>query len=590
MEDRDDGARVYEQALALGRGDVIEKIEAGGYRPDWAVLARGLRKACAAACPAGVERSMGYGKDLGDGNRKFLQFYSRPWWSRSEWVTGGVSAWLSLFESGKGPGDKDFDACAKILSRAGYGLGSLMDAGAEGDGWTMLDQCAARGWLAFAEGTAKERGWAVRPNCGETTPLEIALTAGRGDFAAWLVSKGATGDANSAARGARGLCAPHWMEKGASEPASWEAQALGLRVGAKLAGLDGVVGTGWSQTMAEPLQSPGRLMVWLMVSGARAQAASASQPLPTRVERRERALAKARGEDWEELGKAARAGGLLSFFGRKARARAAELLGQIQREAREAVGREDASQPRLGEALAHVDAGSLSLAARAFAGLPGGAKLSACVAMLGLAKAGYWDMPMPQPDGGSLQDRHPLRWAGFKLALMACGRGLDGAIPGLSGTTLAGLCAALGFEDALCELIDAGAKLDPDEMSQGPSPLELALRNGRSRFARVLLGAGASPMEGVKESLFGYPARQWAIHMAFDSRDEGVVESMIGADPRCVELPDPKGQGLLQKAIAMERAGGDGADFGARIAALAERAMIDGAAGAAPGGAKAKAL
>ena len=599
MPSKEEQNDLYASAIARGRMDLASQMEARGYKPGFAVLAKGLHAAAAAVVPAGVEKALSYWNENSDGSKEFVQFYSRPYWSNSSggshWVMSGESAWLALFESGKAPGDKDFDACAKLLSQADYGLGSSMDSSRDKDnGWSMLDQCAVRGWLSLATETSMERGWAVRPNYGKTTPLEMALMAGRGDFAAWLVSKGAKGDKESAERGARGAVAPYRVEEGASSPASWEGQVLGLRVGAKLAGLDGVVGSGWEKTMAEPLQNPGRLMGWLMVSGARAQykaqAAAGPRELSSQIEMRSRVLSKARGEDWEALGKACENAGLLSFFGKKARAEAVKLRGQIQKEARLALEQIDAQQPPLGEALAHVDAGNLSLAAKAFTEIPSASRLSTCVSMLGLAKAGYWDMPMPQPDGESLQDRHPLRWAGFKLALIACGRGLDGPIPGLSGTTLAGLCSVLGFEDALCELIDAGARLDPDEMSQGPSPLELALRNGRSRFAQVLIDAGASPMEGVKESLFGYPAKQWAIHMAFDARDEALIESMLRSDPRCASLPDAKGQTLLQKAIGLEGAGGDGKDFGAKIAALAERSMIDGSAKEAPGAMRSKSL
>jgi ankyrin repeat protein len=575
----------YALAVTLGKQAVLVKIEAKGYKPSFKVLAEGLQGACQTVCADGVELALGYYRALEGGKKEFIQLYSQPQWSQSggRWEFGGISAWMALFESGKGPGDANFVACAQSLSQTGFGFGALMDANAARDeGWTMMDQCATRGWLEFAKKLSKDNGWSAQSNYGKATPLDIALRSGRGDFAAWLVANNTKGGPLSVVEAARGLSEPFRPQKGSYEPASWDQQILSLRIGAKLSGLAEIASETWPNTMAEPLKNPGRLMNWLMVSSARAQAAQDEAASPKAMERRSKELAKKQGQDWEALSKTAQGGGLFSAFGKKARAAAAELKEQIARQAEADLKAVQAAQPPIREALAEVDAGNLSAAAKIFGGFPAEARLPACVAMLGLAKVGYWDMPMPQEDGASLQDRHPLRWAGFKLALMACGRGVDGPIPGLSGTTLAGLCAALGFEDALSELIDAGASLDPDHMSQGPSPLELSLRNGRVRFAQVLIGAGASPMEGIGETAFGYPSKKWAVHMAFDKRELGLVKSMLASDPRCAMLPDPQGKTILQRAIELEGQGGADKDFGAQIASLAERSLIDQAAVAAP--------
>lgn len=589
----DENDKKFAKLLGEGQmGNLDLFMRTSKYKPNMKSLAVALRAALERADAKAAERALDWSVDDAEGKQLHQQLYSEPeHYAQSGWRYGGSSAWLGLMASGKGPGDKGFDACADLLASQEIGLNGYFEVG-KADSERLAHHLCARGWTRIAPRLERVANHRFDASQGSSDSLALALRSGHGSAALWALSRGCSGGPKSVVQGAKGVFDPSRPSSGGCDEPDGQERALALRVGAKISGLAAIDAEAWPRTMADPLSSPERLLCWLMIRSAWAQS-DALGPEARQAGMAE-AMAAEQGSDWKQIVGSADAPpkkGLLAFFS-KAVSSAADAQAKLIAEAQAlAQSREGISSGVLRQALPLVDKGDFERARKALEDAQPEARLLACVELLGLAKTGYWDMPMPREDSFDPNERHPMRWAGFKLALRACGQGVCGPIPGLSGTTLAGLCATLGFEDAISELIEAGASLDPDELAQGPSPLWLALRHGRARFAQVLLEAGASAVEGVKASPFGFPTRDWSIHLAFDMRQDKLVEDMLNADPRSAQLPDREGRTLLDRAFALEKDGADEAAkaFGAKMVAVAERAIV-GREAHAPGARRAKAL
>lgn len=591
----DDQQLKYARLLGVGRLQEIKEMVNGKFLPCFDALAMGLELALQRVDPAAVEYALNWGVDKEDGGRECYHLYSKPWKSNAtqKWSYGGMSPWNALIRSGGSPGEKNFDQCVKLLCTTGLGINEKFDLDDKDDNQERLVHFLMfRGWHDL--GTRIEKLSQRKFNVNKwistdklCTPLEMALRSGHGQSSVWCVSHGGKASGVEAIRwAAAGAVRPASPSNGAFIVPSWEDRVLAIRVGAKMAGLSGIDGYGYDfkSITTDPLESPGKLLCWLMVKGALAQRASAKGKAE-RIRDVAPLAAKKLGLSWGAVEKAAKEeaakeeGGakrrLFGVFSKTVSTKARDEHERVIRLAVDAIRERDEQQPDLSVALPLIDEGKFDKAGQAMAHMPEESKLDTCVALLGLAKAGYWDMPMPQIEALDAQERHPMRWAGFKLALMACGDKINSPIPELSGATLAGVCAALGFEDALSELIDARVALDPDEMSQGPSPLWLALRNKRVRFAQVLINSGASPMEGVKPSVFGYPSREWAIHMAFDQELVSLVESMLASDPRCAKLPNKEGKTVLDRARDMAADSEESSrDLGAKFVSIVEKSIM----------------
>lgn len=569
-------------ASLLGAGQLSElnlfmKIQ--NYKPNWKSLAVALHLGLNRADPKAVNGALSFhGEDV-QGRKIHYQFYSKPTtYGSSGWSYGGSSAWLALMASGKGPGDKGFDDCADLLARQEIGLNAYFQAG-KIESVRLAHHLCLRGWTHIAprlEGLAKQRFDASE---GGADALALALQGGHGSAALWALSRGGSGGHQSVAQGVRGVLDPLRPQQGGCAEPSWNNQALGLRLGAKISGLAAIDAGSWKHTIADPLSSPKRLLCWLMIRSAWAQSESLGPP--ARQTALTEALADQKGQNWAKLSDQSEPPakkGLLSFFSKAVAAAVDTHDGFLARASELVHSREGLSSGALAKVLPWIDKGDFDQAHQVLESIPVELRLRACVELLGLAKTGYWDMPMPCESSFDPNERHPMRWAGFKLALRAWGRGMGGPIPGLLGTTLPGLCATLGFEDAISELIEVGVSLDLDELTQGPSPLWLALRHGHTRLAQGLLDSGASAVEGVKASPFGFPARNWAIHLAFDMRQEKLVENMLKADPRSARLPDLNGFTLLERTFDLAKNGANAElqAFGSKMGSVVERSILSG--------------
>lgn len=565
-------------AEMLGEGEIVKVnafIKEQGYTPTIKTLAVALQRALSRTDPAAARVALAWKSEDQQGKKVHYQLYDAPYQFSGGESYGGLSAWLALIKSGKGPGHKGFDECADLLAGQEIGLNAFLKAG-EASSDRLADHLCTRGWTRIAPRLEQIAGQRFKASAGKDIALQLALQSGHGSAGLWALSRGASGGRMSVIHGAKGVFNPLRPEAGACDASSWEERALGLRIGAKISGLSAIDATLWKTTMSDPMSSPERLLCWLMARSAWAQ----SETLDPQVRQSAMAgaLSSAQGHDWTEINNQHEnpSKGLFSFFS-KTTADPNDLRSGFMAEAATLIRtRQGLSSGVLPSVLAWIDKGDFDQARKALNLVAPDALVHVCVELLGLAKTGYWDMPMPQEGSFDPNERHPMRWAGFKLALHACGENVSKPIPGLSGTTLAGLCTTLGFEDAISELISAGASLEPDELAQGPSPLWLALRHGRTRFAQVLLEAGASPIEGVKVSPFGYPTRDWAIHLALDMRQDKLIEDMLNADPRSAQLPDRNGLTILDRAFALKADGPGEEDkvLGSKILSVAERAIL----------------
>jgi hypothetical protein len=394
---------------------------------------------------------------------------------------------------------------------------------------------------------------------------------------------------------------------GASSIPAFQERLTGLRLACKAVGLAAVEAPAWTEAMADPTRSKPRLMAWLMIQAARSEALAA--PRPAREAGVARGLAMQRGVDFDKVerllakragavGTASEASGRRWFglLGPKAPSAAPSAPvgagdeaparwegstdpADIADEAAWTVARRERDAAPIAGMLASLEASEFERAQEAFASIPRDRKIGACAALLGCAKMGFWDRALPASVGD--EGRNPLKWAGFKIAVDELAKEglLDARLPKMFGLNLLGVAAAVGYADACSALIRAGARLDPNPLTEEASALCLALTFGHSEIARALLSHGADPLEGAVEGILGFERKAWAIHAAFDAGEEDLVEAMLEAAPAVASAPNLAGHSIFERARKLaqnQREGGGkhGEIDAEKVLALAERALL----------------
>lgn len=569
----------------VGAGKVTEANEMvleGSVKLDMKVLAAALRAGLSNAKAESVDYALRFYNDERDGKR-FYQFFSKPYFANGSWRYEGESAWLHLltgvvstkYEDGP---SRALEECALALSRADVGLHATLSFQ---DGRTdrkvaLLHQLAARGLLDWARKIEKEKGNVFAADGlsaddaknvpDDESPLSMALRCGHGEMALWLLKKGGSHRKMAVFDGFKGWLNPHDVGSGIRIEPNNEDRLLCGRLGAYLTDFAQLESCGWATIEENPLSENHRLQAWLMLRGARAQATGLDYNKRLRLIAEN--LAEKRGEtlggmpSWpngltdekvvevvqESVAKPK------GFFARLARSKASTPAPSdahfgIWLEAKGILDERVAKAPALASVIMHLDQSQFDAAKEALHEIPQAKRLDACVALLGLAKSGFWDMPMPGGVGD--QCRNPLRWAGFKMALIEFKEQMDRPIDGLQGMTLLGLSAALGFPDACQALIEAGARLDPDPLTESASPLLLAIRHGRDEIAKALLASGASPMEGAKDGPFGFEPKERALHLALEKGFGFLVRDMLEREPTCCKLRGPAGLTIYEELAAI---------------------------------------
>jgi hypothetical protein len=504
----------------------------------------------------------------------------------------GASAWKTLLMAGS-PDQPDFMECLKVLASSGAGVNDWLTINERGKGsGSLLAALATRGWTDAIQTIEKTSGQQFsRANlfdkdaAGEAGPIENALCCGHGPLAEWLAN-GADFPPKALHWAAIGFCSPQRARVGAFSTPSMSDRLHGLRMVARSLSAVQVDARRWDE-LDDPLRTKEHLAVWLMGRGAKAQAAGASEAVQTQALAAR--MADKEGLSWSSMeatqpeislaGKMGEPRSVARLFGfappKDSSLKAVALWNEVTKTVRQrAVG-----ASFLAPVLELLQRSQFQEASHHLTSMRPEGQSAACVALLGLAKLGYWDMP--KQNGVGDDARHPLRWAGFKLALKAAGPELlDTPIDGLAGVTLMAMCSALGYADACSALVQAGARVDPDPLTEAVSPLALAIRFGHDPIAWALLNAGASPMEGAQEGSFGFVRKAWAIHEALDANNYPLAEAMIDADPLCAQLPNLEGQTFSERAKArMDPAqnalpAGIEVSDAMKMAALAERADL----------------
>lgn len=518
----------------------------------------------------------------------------------------GKSVWDHLVSGGLGPGDASFDETLRVLAGSSVPINTQMFMGGASDkhAGCLLSSLACRGWLSQIKLIETLSGDKFNPDglpepSHKRAPLAMALLCGQGEVAKWLDGRGAAFPAECLDWAAKGLAAPMSPSEGRYSNPSSGNRLLGFRMAAWRSGLIEADARPWSDAGQHVKSERAALMMWTMAKAAHAQAAS----LPFEDRRRAAALwiaAQSGAPKKVVLGaeprKAEQAAsrGIFAWMkpprakaGAEPRPAEGGAAGswpsgpaEIWQRAEELVKQRDLAAPPISKAIEWLDQGMVSEAQEIIEGLSPRDATEACVALLGLAKLGFWDMGSDEAAPNA--HRHPLRWAGFKTAIACAGsEGLNRPLAGLQGVTLLGLAAVLGFADVCSELIHAGAAVDPDQRFNACSALALATANGHDDIAKALLCAGASPLEGARIDAFGFEKKAWAIHLAIKHLNLSLAEAMLRADPRCAQLPNEKGQNAWEAAFERREAAGDGAnaESWAEMEALAQRALIEAAAG-----------
>jgi hypothetical protein len=553
-------------ALGDWNAQPLRDMQDDGYDPSVELLAFALSQGCSRALPNFVEGALAFSLNGGASERspcKRPQMYAGTQRHESRrYVLAGHSAWLSLLESGAQPDHPNFQACAKLLAQLGGSINAKLRW--EGGG-SLLAELASRGFDELIWSIQKWAGEKFEIQRGPAStapdsdkPMLAALHGGHGDVARMMKSASADKEAE-VSLGFAGWLAPFKPAKGSYFQAGWKQAVEALQIAARSGGALGVAAWDSSKLEEDPLANPKTLTLWMAIQGANAQACAG--PLPdleracARARAQSRSMKKGTAVDWAALDKAAGA--------RPARWLAGRLWNSVGLQTQEApdeqstrpvdmwkLGRERAAALvqktlPLGDALAACSRGDFEQARQAFEKTPAGRKMEACVALLGLATCGWWGI---SATSRLAEDRQPMMWAGFKLALAAGRDELSMPIPGLDGLDLMGLCAALGRLDACAELIAAGVSLDPHLLSQGPSPLALALAYDNPEVAQALLDAGASPLENARPGPFGWTKKPWAIHVALARQHFGLAKALLDMEPRCAHLPSTKGLDVLDAA------------------------------------------
>lgn len=395
--------------------------------------------------------------------------------------------------------------------------------------------------------------------------------------------------------GFKGWLSPHDVGGGIRIEPRDEDRLLCGRLGAFLTDFARLEACAWATIEENPLAESHRLQAWLMLRGARAQATGLdyNKRLGLIAENLAEKRGEKRGEKLGEMptwpagmtdaeivevmkdGVVKPKGFFARLVGAKASAPTQSDSGFcIWLEAKGILDERVEKAPELASVIMHLDQSRLEAAKDALQEIPQAKRLDACVALLGLAKSGFWDMPMPGGVGD--QCRNPLRWAGFKMALVEFKDQMDRPINGLQGMTLLGLSAALGFTDACQALIEAGARLDPDTLAESASPLLLAIRHGRDEIAKAWLASGASAMEGAKDGPFGFEPKERALHLALEKGFGFLVRDMLEREPASCKLRGKTGLTIYEKLVAIiddpDRGGDKEACKG--LLATAERAGL----------------
>lgn len=582
-----------------------------GSTPSLAVLVELVRFASAHLRPNVLNYALGFSMTT-NGVKALPHVYDGTFISqegRACWR--GNSAWWTMLSSGAEPGDGKFEQVAQVLAKSHHSINAGLFISSEGyeslDGG-LISALACRGWLdqirsieslSGEKFSAEGRVDGQAPSSPNLTPLAMALRCGHGNVAKWLGARGAAFPGVALDWAAIGLKSPMCASKGKFLMPSGKNRLAGMRLAACRVGFQEVDARPWSDGGQHTGSDRSSLMLWTMAKAAHAQAGAltfedrrravalwiaeqsdapkkkvlAAEP---RVERQEQEAPSKGFFSWLKRSPSSSASTQPSPANPSDSTAWPAAPAEIWARASELVQQRRASTPEISQAIEMLDQGMISEAKELIERLPSKDILEACVALLGLAKLGFWDMGEDEDQPNA--KRHPMRWAGFKMAIACAGKDiLNRPLPGLQGVALLGLASVLGFADACSEIIQAGAELDPDPLFNAESALSLATANGHADIAKALLVAGASPMEGARLDAFGFEQKKWAIHQALQEGNTPLVQAMLEADPRCALLPNEGGKNAWEAAAACAEAAdakGEEHNWGA-LAALAQRAIID---------------
>lgn len=584
-----------------------------GSTPTLPVLVELARFASAHLRPNVLNYALGFSMTI-NGVKALPHIYDGTFISQEGRVCWrGNSAWWTMLSAGAEPGDSKFEQVAQVLAKSHHSINASLFISSEGneslDGG-LISALACRGWmdqirsiesLSGEKFNAEGRVGGQAPSSPDLTPLAMALRCGHGNVAKWLGARGAAFPGVALDWAATGLKRPMCASKGKYLTPSGTNRLAGMRLAACRVGFQEVDARPWSDGGQHTGSDRSSLMLWTMAKAAHAQAAG----LPFEDRRRAVALWIAEQSDVpkkkvlaaeprvERQEQEAPSKGFFSWLKRSPAPSSSASAqpspanpsdstawpaapAEIWARASELVQQRRASTPEISQAIEMLDQGMISEAKELIEGLPAKDILEACLALMGLAKLGFWDMGEDEDQPNA--KRHPMRWAGFKMAIACAGKDvLNRPLAGLQGVAILGLASVLGFADACSEIIQAGAELDPDPLFNAESALSLATANGHADIAKALLVAGASPMEGARLDAFGFEQKKWAIHQALQEGNTPLVQAMLDADPRSAQLPDQKGRNAWEAASARaEKAGeADEKQKWENIAAMAQRAIID---------------
>ena len=501
------------------------------YKPGFAAAQSLLFQGVKRLRPALVKYALGFNWPNNSGGPSLPQFFDETTQHFSDgrvfFQHAGQSAWSKLLSSGASPETAGFMDVVRILARDGINIDADMRVDGKKSHGSLLAALCSRGWKDVIDEIEKSAGRPfslanidVQDKAGSSCALENALSCGHGEIAQWLTRDNFKWPVRALGWAATGFGAPKEPSVGATREPSLKQRELGIRLASRKLGVTHVDARTWDK-LSDPLKNQQHLALWLMAQGARAQAANA-EPGDLFVAWGAK-LAIQKDADWEAMSNARNELGSRLFdepkrnflgFGGHSASRLAAI--EIWREADAALRERNAQRPPLGLTLLALEQSRFEQAEAALREVPEHQKIACAVSLLGLAKLGFWNMP--HEAGVGEDSRHPLHWAGFKMAIAQAGAELlNRPIEGLGGLTLMAMCSALGYADACAALIHAGASVDSNPLTEAVSPLALAIRFGRDPIAWSLLNSGADALEGAAPSAFGFVRKRWAIHEALDA-------------------------------------------------------------------------